>query len=296
MRRWIGTAAGVGLGVLGGLTGAAAVTARRLSGPTRRRYLDGYTFTPVEMQVAWEDVRFLSAEGLELRGWWLPRPESRRVIIGCTGHRGGKDQLLGIGSGLWRAGNNVLLFDFRGRGESQQGRCSLAYHEIQDLLGAVAYARQRAPATTLGVIGYSMGAAVAILTAARSPEIAAVVADSSFASMREVVSENIRRRRLPARPVVDLADWLTWRVYGYRFNDVQPVEVVRAIHPRPLLIIHGEGDTLISVAHAQRLYAAAGEPKELWIVPEVEHCGGYFAHRVTYIERVACFFERALGE
>ncbi len=110
-----------------------------------------------------------------------------RVVIGCTGHRGAKHELLGIGSWLWRAGNNVLLFDFRGRGESEQGPFSLAYYEMADLEAAIEYVFERIPERTVGVIGYSMGAAVALAVAARDRRIAAVVADSPFATIRGII-------------------------------------------------------------------------------------------------------------
>ena len=278
-----------------GALGIAAYTAYHLNGPTRRRFVDGYTFSPWEVQADHEPVAFLAADGVTIRGWWLPCPGSDQVVIGCTGHRGAKHELLGIGSGLWRAGNNVLLFDYRGRGESEASACSLAFYELADLQAAVTYALERLPRARLGVIGYSMGAAVALLVAAREPRIAAVVADSPFATMRDVIGDAYERRRLPARPILSLTEALNrWR-YGYAFAAVQPVDAVKAIAPRPLLLIHGEDDRLIPLAHGLAIFEAAGEPKELWVVPRVGHCGGYFADRQAYVQRVAQFFERHLA-
>jgi fermentation-respiration switch protein FrsA (DUF1100 family) len=261
----------------------------------RRGVLDAYTFSPWELQVEYEPVEFVSG-GLAIRGWWLPQPGSQQVVIGCTGHRGAKHELLGIGSGLWRAGNNVLLFDFRGRGASEGDVCSLAFHEIADLRSAVEYVSARMPDARLGVIGYSMGAAVALLVAAQEPRIRAVVADSAFATMRDVIAFAYQRHRLPAVPVVHLADAINRRRYGYGYAAVEPIRTVAAISPRPLLLIHGDQDMTIPVEHSRRLLKAAGEPKELWIVPDVGHCGGYFAGRSQYVSRVASFFADALTE
>ena len=275
----------------GVLAGVAAYAARRISGPTplQRRNLT-YTFTPFETGVAHEAITFAAADGVRISGWWLPRPESTRVVIGCHGHRGSKDELLGIGSGLWRAGMNVLVFDFRGRGASDDSVCSLAYHEVADLRGAVQYAVDRLPAASIGVIGYSMGAAVSLLAAADEPRIKAVVADSSFAVMRDVVAHAITRRRLPTRPVLALADRFTHRQYGYRFDSVRPVDAIAHIAPRPVMLVHGANDTMITPRHAYQLYHAAQSPKELWLVSGVEHCGAYFLDRAHYVERMARFF------
>lgn len=284
----------LGGAVFAGALGIAAYTGHYLNGPRRRRYLDGYTFSPWEIRIDYEPVEW-TVEGATVRGWWLPRPESHQVVIGCTGHRGAKHELLGIGSGLWRAGYNVLLFDFRGRGESDGDACSLAFHELADLRGAVAYTLERMPEAELGVIGYSMGAAVALLVTASEPRIRAVVADAPFASIRRVVGSAYTRRRVPAGAMLRLSDSINrWR-YGYGYGAVQPVDAVAAIAPRPLLLIHGTEDRTIPLDHSEEIYAAAGEPKELWVIPGAGHCGGYFVDRAAYVARVAAFFERSLA-
>jgi fermentation-respiration switch protein FrsA (DUF1100 family) len=247
------------------------------------------------VQVPHEAVSFQTDDGLTLRGWWLPQPQSDRVIVGFTGHRGAKHELLGIGSGLWRAGNNVLLFDFRGRGDSDIAPLSLAHKELPDARAAIRYARERMPNGKIGVIGYSMGAAVALLVTAADPNIAAVVADSPFASIRDVLENAYKLRRLPPRFLLELSDVINrWR-YGYQFEAVRPVDVVGQIAPRPLLVIHGTADSLIPAEQGQQVYDAAGEPKELWLVPDAIHCGAYFVDRPAYVERVAAFFDRALS-
>jgi uncharacterized protein len=279
-------------GVAGGLIGAAAYATTRLNGRTARTFLDAYTFTPFELGVEFEEVQFQSSDGLRISGWWLPRPTSDRVVVACAGHRGIKSDMLGIGSGLWRAGNNVLIFDWRSRGSSEGTFHTLAHHETRDLEGAIAYAGQRVPQARLGVIGYSMGAAVAILVAARTPAVQAVVADSPFTSIADLVRYGSARRRIPGWAVTPLADMLTAARYGYRFGDVRPINHIAAIAPRPLLLVHGTNDSVIPVSHAHQLFEAAGEPKELWLHPDLEHCGAYFHDRATYIARVAQFFEQ----
>ncbi|MFV9507527.1 MAG: alpha/beta hydrolase [Oscillochloridaceae bacterium umkhey_bin13] len=284
------------LGVLGGAIGAAWYISTRVSPVPRRTFLDTYTFTPWELGVPFEEVRFTSNDGLGLRGWWMGHTEPRGVIIGCHGHGGSKDDMLGIGTNLWRAGYAVLVFDFRGRGDSDRWPQTLVSREVDDLRAAVGFVRERAPTLPLGVIGFSMGAAVAILAAESEPAIAAVVADSSFTSGSDVVAHSVRTTlRVPADLLVLAADEIVHRRHGYRFSHARPLDAVAQLAPRPVLIIHGEADALVPVSHAQRLYEAAGEPRELWIVPGVDHCGGYFIDRPTYCQRVISFFDQYLG-
>jgi fermentation-respiration switch protein FrsA (DUF1100 family) len=285
----------VGGALFAGAVGIAAYTTYRLKVMGRRTWHADFNFSPWEVQVPFEPVSFETEDGLTLRGWWFPQPTSQRVIIGCTGHRGAKHELLGIGSGLWRAGSNVLLFDFRSRGDSDVAPASLAHHELHDARAAVRFVQERLPGARIGMIGYSMGAAVALLTAAIEPAIQVVVADSPFATIRDLLAHAYQRRRLPSRLILELSDALNrWR-YGYPFEAVRPIDAVEMIAPRPVLIIHGAADTLIPVEHAYRLYAAASEPKELWIVEDAAHCGAYFMDRPTYVTRVGQFYDRYLA-
>lgn len=273
------TAAGMGVGVM--------AAAGKISGP-QRPALD-YGFTPFEVGVEAEDVAFTAADGVRLSGWWLDRPGSELVVIVCHGHRGSKADMLGIGPGLWREGASVLLFDFRGNGASGDGRQSLAHYEQLDLEAAIELVAAHRPQAEIAVVGFSMGAAVALQVSGRDPRVAKVVSDSSFADAQGVVAAAARHLRLPPFPLVGLTDRVTgWR-YGYRFAEVQPVDVVARIAPRPLLLLHGTQDSVIPVAHAARLAEAAGEGARLHLFDGVDHCGGYFADRPGYIARVAGF-------
>ena len=282
----------VGGALVSAALGIAAYVVYALNGPQPHSWRDHYTFSPFETDVTWENVAFPAEDGVVLRGWWLPRPEVKSVAIGLTGHKGGKHELLGIGSGLWREGNNVLLFDFRGCGDSDAAPLSLAHKELADARAAVSFVMRRLPGARIGFVGFSMGAAVAILEAAANGEVRAVVADSSFAGMSEVVAAALLRRRLPARFLVPISDVLNrWR-HGYPFRAVRPIDAIGALAPRPIFLIHGSDDGVTPVEHAYRLYTAAGAPKELWVSEGAPHCGAYFQNRELYVRRVAEFFER----
>lgn len=281
--------------VLGMPAGAAALTtlsawrlARRLvtPHPVPDRFI-----TPWELGIPYEDVEFPTPDGLTLRGWWLAHPEARRTVITLTGHHGGRSDTIGIAGGLWRRGMNVLLFDYRGRGASDPHINTLGYFETVDGLAAGEYALCRAPEAAVGLVGYSMGAAVAIMAAARDSRIGAVVADSPFASQRRVIRRNFRTAtRLPSFPVALLME----AFLPYGVERVEPIRDIACISPRAVMFIHGERDVVTDPRDSQTLYEAAGEPKEMWALPSVDHCGAYFADRATYVERVASFLEAHL--
>lgn len=282
-----------GLGIGAGAVGAFA--AWTLNEP--RRPALPYTFTPFEVGLDAEDARFSAADGVPLVGWYLDDPDADTVVVCCHGHRGNKADMLGIGPGLHRAGYSVLMFDFRGNGESGDGPQSLAHHEQLDLTAAVDWAAQRRPDARIVVVAFSMGAATAVLTAADDPRIAALVLDSPFATMSDVVGSAIRRYRLPSGQLVPAADLVNRMRYGYGFAQVRPIDVIDRIAPRPVLLVHGTDDRIIPYAHAEQLAeAAAPGTVEFVTYPGVDHCGAYFQDRPAYIELVDRFLRRTARE
>jgi len=299
VRRAIAGAAVLASGAVIGAVGAGYYVASTVTRPGKATPRDEFTFTPFELGVPYEEITFPpEVGGHVVRGWWLPRPETTRVVIVSTGYRARRSDMLGISTAMWRAGHNVLLYDFYGHGADIGAPVTLAYRELNDFLGALDYTLRRVRDAHIGAIGFSMGAAVTIIGAARRLEVRAVVADSSFATHAEEVEYSIRQTwpvpALVARAVAEIADqFIYWRA-GYRHRDVEPLRDVPMLAPRPLLIIHSSTDEVINVDDAYRLYEAAGEPKQVWIGDGTSHCGVYFVDRVAYCRRVAEFLEPAL--
>lgn len=266
-------------------TFAAWLTARRITSPGPREWK---FVTPWELGIPYEEVSFRTEDRLLLRGWWLPTPQAKRTVIALHGHRGARHHCVGIGAALWRRNANVLLFDHRGRGSSEGDLVSLGHFETLDALAAIEYASSRAPGSPLGLIGYSMGASVAVMAAARDDRVRAVVADSPFASERKMVRALLRKQTSPLhRPIAALSE----RLLPYDPGEVEPLREIAKIAPRATLFIHGLLDKTCDPKDSARLYKAAGEPKELWLLEGEGHCDAYFTDREAYCERVGTFFE-----
>jgi fermentation-respiration switch protein FrsA (DUF1100 family) len=286
-------------GLLAGITVAASTWATlKVTRKGVKTTIDAaFFYTPFELGVPFETVSFHNSEGLRLTGWWLDSPATRKVVILCPGYGRSKSDLLGVGTRLWKSGFNVLMFDFRDQGESDQAISTIGHFETDDLESAIDYTLWRVPGAEIGAMGYSMGAATTIIAAARREEIRAVVADSSFADLRKVLRMAFRQlTHLPPSPSMELAEILILMRAGYRISSVRPVDHVGKIAPRPILIIHGDCDIVAPVGDAYALYEAAGKPKELWITEGTGHCGTYFLDREAYVRRVIEFFERGLGK
>jgi dipeptidyl aminopeptidase/acylaminoacyl peptidase len=293
-------------GAIAGAAGAMAAAEyvfRSMTRPSGRRPALRLGFTPFETGVDWEDVRFSTEGGVPLYGWLLTQAPDAPAILACGGYRGRRADLLGISSSLWRAGFTVLLFDYRGHGdEDGETPVTLGFRELADARAAWRYLRERRPNAPTGVIGFSMGAAIAIMLAAREPEVRAVWADSPFTSQRDILRSRMAARlglgpgphtEPLARLVLRLLDERLRRRLGFRLDDVHPLRDVAGVAPRALYLVHGEADAVVPADHGRQLAAAAraaGVPLETWFLPDVSHCGAYFLDRDEYCRRAISFF------
>lgn len=251
---------------------------------------------PADYGLNYEEVAFQSHDGLTLRGWFIPAEKPRGTIVFCHGHAGSMDPDIEYAPTFHDNGYNVLMFDFRGHGRSE-GQCvSMGYLERLDLLGAVDYLRSRG-IDRVGVLGFSMGGAVAISTAPQSEAIGVVVTDGAFARLGGAIASGARERGLPAW----VAAWVSPLIIGLAslrlgswLPRADPIRWVDKIAPRALLIIHGGLDPYISLAEVQELYAKAGEPKDLWVVSEASHRQVDKQRPDEYKARLLAFFDKWL--
>ncbi len=290
--------AGIGSLLLIGLLigGVAWHVVETLIKPKKTKSAAHESLSPFELGLPVENVTFASRHGRHLvSGWYLSVPGATATIIVSPGYRTRKNRVLAVVHVLWRAGYNVLAFEYYGHGATGGVPVTLGYREREDFLGALAYAHKRAPESHIGVLAYSMGAAIALLCSVDHPEIEAIVADSSFATHASAVRYQLRRTlHLPVAPFLWASDHLLHLRAGYRFCQVEPLRAIARLAPRPILLIHGERDTMVDPHDATLLYRAANEPKQLWMVPQAEHCGAYFEDRGAYISRLVAFFAQHL--
>jgi dipeptidyl aminopeptidase/acylaminoacyl peptidase len=255
---------------------------------------------PSMFKADYEEVSFNSEDGIILKGWLVkpahPHSPSPAIII-CHGVGANRSDFTELAVTLAKRGYFVLQFDFRAHGESSGSRTSLGYLEQKDVLAALDYLKKRKEIDKnhLGIYGFSMGGSSAILAAARSGAFAAVVVDSAFTSLRDQARDAITGYyHLPSFPFLQLTV-LGYEVYFQtRVDKISPVNVIARIAPKPVFIITGEGDKLISAGNSKKLFAEAGNPKELWIIPGADHGGTLAAAGSEYEKRVGEFFDKNL--
>jgi pimeloyl-ACP methyl ester carboxylesterase len=229
--------------------------------------------TPADIGIPFEDIRFPTARGLSLHGWWVPggRPGRSPVVLLVHGWGRNVERMLPYVGMLHPAGCHLLAFDARHHGLSDpDGHASMPKFS-EDIRAAVALvaARPDVDPERVAVLGLSIGGSAAIHAAAHDHRIRAVVTAGAFADPRDAMITFGRWQWLVA-PALPLAfRFMEWRV-GARFRDIAPEAVIARAAAR-FLLVHGDADTVVPVAHAHRLKAAAGERASLWVIPGRGH-------------------------
>ena len=279
--------AGVVLLVYAGIVARASW---RLSHP--RRDFVPRDYRPADLPL--ERIWIRSRGGLRLAGWWARHEDAPGTVILSHGVWSNHREMESRAEAMWRRGFSVLLFDYRACGESEGRTTTLGQKEVDDLLGAVDFLIGEDDRGRIGVWGNSMGGAVAIMAAGRCPDIDAVVSDSAFAVLADNVGHGFSAATgLPAWPFRHAIFELGQALAGADLRSVRPVDSAAALSPRPLLLVQGEDDTLVDPREAQALYDAAGEPKELWSLPDCGHVEAFSQRPEEFTDRVDEFFRQA---
>ena len=243
--------------------------------------------TPADVGLDYRRVSFPSTDGLDLAGWWVPEDDPSWAVVLVPGLEGDKsDQhVLETAPVYAQAGYSVLMIDLRAQGDSEGQRITMGYQEARDVRGALAWLEERGfKHSEVIVHGWSMGAA-AVLRAAPDTGVAAVVADSAYADLPQILQGQLPEASgLP--PFFNSGVMLAAKVFlGLDPWAVRPEQEARRLCEEdvPLLIIHSTGDELVPVEHARRLKEVC--PKAtFWRIEGYEHVGAY-AHP-EYQERL----------
>lgn len=223
--------------------------------------------TPERVGVRYETLALRAADGVELTAWFMPASGKARATVLFL-HGNAENISTHFINVAWMPaeGFNVLALDYRGYGGSA-GSPSLPGIQLDvDAALKALLARPDVDPRRIVLFGQSLGGALAIHYAARGAHrgaLRAVISDSAFADYRMIASEKLA------------TFFLTWPFQWLPAltvdNDYSPLASIGEVSPLPLVLIHGQADTIVPAHHAQRLYDSASLPKELWVVPGAGH-------------------------
>jgi pimeloyl-ACP methyl ester carboxylesterase len=256
-----------------------------------------YDWSPEDYpELAPEEVVLDSGSGARLDGRFYAGATPATIVL-LHGYGGNQDELLPLADRLHVSGYSVFTYDQRGCGRSS-GVVTFGAREQDDLISVVDYLAERPDVDPLklGVVGFSMGGATAIMTAAREPRIRAVVADSAWSEVRAWLRPSLEDSFVhPRDPFTALSLKLAELRNGIDLDELRPGDVVDRIAPRPLLLVHGADDVVVPAAEATRNHAAAGEPKRVVLVERAGHGETIVPGGATTSGEASSFFDAAFG-
>ncbi|PSB04826.1 alpha/beta hydrolase [Merismopedia glauca] len=231
-------------------------------------------------QEIWLPVKNSRGEVEKMHGWWLPSSQpNAKVLLYLHGNG------LNIGANVAHAnrfhklGFSVLLMDYRGYGRSEGGfPTEASVYEDAATMWDYLVNQQRISPQNIFIYGHSLGGAIAVDLAAKHPNAAALIVESSFASIRKMVDYQPQYRFFP----IDL-------ILRNKFDSVTKVRSLKM----PVLFFHGTVDTTIPYQMSEQLFAAAPEPKRLLLIPKAGHSNLADIAGKTYLQAVQKLIEQA---
>lgn len=269
--------------------------------PKRRRrkfYLAlHHPVTPADVGLKYEEMNILTRDGLRLNGWLIKAgPEAKGTILFL--HGVGDCKIAGIPYAklFYDHEFNTFLYDSRRHGESEGTFCTYGYYEKYDVISIVDYLSSRSDIRlgNIGIFGSSMGAAVAIQTAAIDKRIVAIVAENSFATLRSIFDDYQKRMiKLPFHYLRNIVIKRSELMAQFKSGDVSPLEAVAKIH-LPILFIYCTNDRYIHPRYSNMLYENTDEPKELFAIEGASHNDAWLIGGEQYKEKLTIFFMKNL--
>lgn len=252
----------------------------------------------------YQEVEFKSqGNNNTIRGSFFPAKESPSiennktiiVVHGYTSNRLVKGRTPKLVEHFVPKGYNILAFDLSSQGKSDGEMITLGLNEKKDLLGAIDYLKSKGPVgDNIGVIGFSMGAVTSLLAASESESIKAVVADSPFRNGKLFLKEGLPFfSGLPAVPFGYTSTLMANLIFDIDLNSVSPMDAVKYIKTKPVMLIHGTGDQQISHKNTEIIYESLknNPNSEVWYPQNTEHIDAINHYPSEYFQRLDKFFE-----
>jgi len=229
----------------------------------------------------------LAQHGLIGHEAWLPTQRGRRLfawllpghakaptpgVVVLHGWGANMEMMLPIARPLRAAGLTVLLIDARNHGGSDGDTFSSMPRFAEDLDAAIDWlkARPEVLADKIAVVGHSVGAAAALLSASRRDDLAGVISLAAFAHPDAMMRRWLAGKHVPYRPLGWYILGYVQRVIGHRFDAIAPVNSIARV-TCPVLLVHGTKDSTVPVADAQAIYARRNSARTRLLLLPGEH-------------------------
>jgi uncharacterized protein len=242
-----------------------------------------------------QQISLSSASGARLAAWLVIPNNPIGALVVLHGVHADRSAMVSRIALLSQNGYAVLAPDLQGHGESTGDHITYGYLESRDAECCIAFLKEKFPGSPIGGIGVSLGGAALVLANNRN-QAQAIVLESVYTTIAEAAENRVARFTGPLSTV--LTPLLLFQLkprLGIGEDELRPIESIRALQC-PLLVISGTADRHTTLSQTKALFAAANEPKELWLAPGAAHVDLLQFDREGYSTHVLGFLRHHLAQ
>lgn len=255
-------------------------------------------YTPEKYGYNFQEIKIPTKNNKNLYGWWVPannpNNDNKPTIILIHGWSRNVDRTMSYLKKLHPAGYNLLAFDSRCHGKSDDDKFSSMVKFMEDIRAAIDFSEKmpNVDKNRVGVLGLSIGGAASVYAAALDNRIKSVVTGGAFAHPTKVMEIEFKKRKIPYFPFIWIIfKYMEFRI-GAKFDDIAPSNNI-AKSDANIFLIHGVDDTTVSIEQADKLFEAGNSAKvKLWKVAGKNHSD--FNHHPEFWGKVLDFYKATL--
>jgi pimeloyl-ACP methyl ester carboxylesterase len=228
-----------------------------------------------------------------VHGWLVNGEPGNGVVLLAHSIRSNRLEMLSRARFLKEQGYSVLLIDLQAHGESPGKRITFGARESESIAAAITFLRETFPHEKIGAIGVSLGAA-AIVLAKHTIKLDAVILESLHPTIEEAVENRLKLHFGEYGSALLPLILFQFSFYlDIPIDELSPITEIDNLNT-PLLLISGTNDAHTTLPETERLFAAAREPKEIWIIPGAGHFNMHSYAGKTYENRILDFLYQYL--
>ena len=240
------------------------------------------------MEQPHEDKWIRSEDGLRLHATWFPQEKQKKVVICFHGYTSkGMSDYIGLSGYYLKHGYSMLLVDERAHGESEGKYIGFGCLDRKDALKWMEWVVKNCGEDVQILLhGTSMGGATVLMSSGLElpAQVKGIISDCAFTSPKEVFTHVLKHMiHLPAFPMMQLADVFNHKLAGYGLDECNAAEEVKKAK-RPILLIHGSGDTFVPCDMCDVIYNNIASSKQKLIIEGAAHAESYYKDTAAYEE------------
>ncbi len=228
--------------------------------------------TPADFDIPFEEIRFETKNDKQCYGWLIRDKKTSLTVILVHGWGRNVGRMLPYIKNLYGKGYNLLAFDSRNHGNSDEDDHSTMKKFAEDISAAIDFIGKQTDITNknIGVIGLSIGGAATIYAAGHDDRIKCGITVGAFANPLNMMRHQLSSHYVPFYPIGWLLIKYLQKRVGFQFEEIAPERFIGKTNAK-ILLIHGKNDETVPFSNAERLVASGKENISLWGIPGRGH-------------------------